>query len=411
LFFHKIINLLRNKSQFESANIRNFLKLQSTRYFVSTRNRFYKFSLHLHLYSLFSSFDSHFNLKWEFRCHTSALNLKSEKRPRARRELNFTTAEKKISLSSQLISFNRRRKNKFFPSARNSSFTHQKMVFRAIFLLLSVVSSTDTVCEIEYLTHHNIINITTANNDSERVEDNCDAKIQTEITKFYEGIQSLITNGVGIENLDNSDFFTHEKCIMQNLRFFNVSDMFLKGIAYQKLGKVHKSDHSYNLRMTSVQILLLYALQVCDPRTFYKRNEEKIFSMNMRIDDDQAVCLLNHLNENNADEPYQFREKIESIVVAGDSAAKCHAIVKKFVKNYYYVLDRVRSFSVFNLNPAQAVKCRTFNDKSLIENIMLLTIFHRLNFTSHQMEVEEARFYEIAKGTAKSFFHCISMYD
>lgn len=303
--------------------------------------------------------------------------------------------------------------NIFVPSAKKLQFR----MFRVIFLLLSVSFGIGGVsipslaeCAVDFLTHRNITNTTTSDDDIERVGDNCDANIQTAITKFYDDTESLITTGVNVEHLENSDFVTHKECIMKNLRYFNVSDMFLKGIAYQKLDKVHQSDHSYNLRMTSQQILLLYALQVCDPRSFYRRHANKIFSMNMRPTNEQAICILNHLNENNADESYQFRDESESIVV-GDSDAKCRTVVKKFVKTYYYVLDRARNFSVFNLNPAEAIKCRTSNDKSLIDNIMLLTIFHRLKLTQDELEAEEVKFYEIARASAKSFFQCFSMYD
>lgn len=291
------------------------------------------------------------------------------------------------------------------------------MVLCVIILLLSITLGIGGVsvpglseCAVEYLTHRNIINSTTANDVSERVGDNCDAKIQTETTKFYGDIQRLITAGVNVDHLDNSDFVVHEKCIIQNLRHFNVSDLFLKGIAYQKLDKVHHSDHSFNLRMTSPQILLLYALQVCDPQSFYKRHAEKIFSMNMRTTNEQAICLLNHINENNADQPYQLSDRIQSTV---DDApySKCAAIVNKFIKNKYHVLDRTRNFSLFNLNPAKAIKCRASNDKSLIDNIMLITIFNRLKFTLDEIEAEKAKYYEIARVSSESFFHCIFEYD
>jgi hypothetical protein len=75
------------------------------------------------------------------------------------------------------------------------------------------------------------------------------------------------------------------------------------------------------------------------------------------------------------------------------------------------VLDRQRSFSVFGLNPAGAIKCRTSNDKSLIDNILLLTIYSRLQLTPDEVQAEKAKFYEIARHSARSFFECISMYD
>lgn len=292
------------------------------------------------------------------------------------------------------------------------------MVFRVICLLtlLTIAIEVGGVsvpslsgCAIEYLTNHNIINSTNDDEQGALLVDDCDAKIELEITKFHDEIQNLIANGVNVENLENSNFVNHEVCIIGKLKHFNVSNLFLKGIAYEKLNKVHRSEHSFNLRMSSQQILLLYALQVCEPRSFYARHAEKIFTMNMRTTSAQAHCLLKHLNENSVDEPYQFGDNTESI--ADLQAHKCDDIVRNFIKKYYNVIDRARSFSIFGLNPAKAMQCRMTNDKNLINHMILLTIFPRLSFTPEQIELEKLRFFEIARDSAKSFFQCISMYD
>lgn len=263
-------------------------------------------------------------------------------------------------------------------------------------------------CVVEFLTHRNIINTTIPGADNKREGSNCDVVIQAEVSKFYGEVEGLIKTGAKIDHLENSDFVLHGNCIMSNLQKFNVSDLFLKSIAYRKLEKVHHSDHNYNQRMSSQQILLQYALQVCDPRSFYKRNEENLFKMNMRTTNEQAICLLNYINENISSEAYKFSDKIDQDF---ESNGNCSAIVKKFIQKYYYVLDRQRSFSVFGLNPAAAIKCRASNDKSLIDNIMLLTIFYRLKLTPDEIQAEKIKFYEIARDSARSFFQCISKYD
>lgn len=261
-------------------------------------------------------------------------------------------------------------------------------------------------CAIDYLSLNEMLNSTAEN---ESFEDDCDARIVAETQKFYDDIQNLIASGVNVDNLDNINFVNHESCIISTLRHFNVSSLYLKGIAYQKLERVHHSEHSMNLKMTSQQILLLYSLQVCEPRSFYARHAEKIFTMNMRTTNAQAHCLLNHLNENSTGELYQFSEETESI---GDlEAQKCNEIVRDFTRKYYNVIDRARNFSIFGLHPENAMKCRASNDKSLINHMILLTIFPRLSFTSDQKELEKVRFFEIARGSAKSFFKCIDMYD
>lgn len=109
----------------------------------------------------------------------------------------------------------------------------------------------------------------------------------------------------------------------------------------------------------------------------------------MRTTNEQAKCLLNHINDNQVDEPYQFAENLESI--ADLDAVKCSSIVRQFIKNYYFVLDRARSFSLFNLNPSKAMQCRASNDKNLIANMILLTIHHRIRFTDEQYQREIAR--------------------
>ena len=172
------------------------------------------------------------------------------------------------------------------------------VMFSIVFGIRGVSVPTLDECIVENLTHRNILNTTIPGEDSTRVGSDCDAKIENEIAKFYDGIEKLITAGAKIDHLENSDFVKHSTCILQNLQHFNVSDLFLKSIAYQKLNKVHHSEHNYNQRMSSQQILLQYALQVCDPRSFYKRNVENLFQMNTRTTDEQAICLLNHINEN-----------------------------------------------------------------------------------------------------------------
>lgn len=113
-------------------------------------------------------------------------------------------------------------------------------------------------CTIEYLTYHNVIN---ASREVRHI-DECDAIIKAEIDKFYENIQETITQGVNLDDLKDDHFRYHNVCIVNHLRDFNVSDLYLKGIAYQKLDKTHKSDHTYNHKHSSQQILLMYALQV-----------------------------------------------------------------------------------------------------------------------------------------------------
>lgn len=288
------------------------------------------------------------------------------------------------------------------------------MVFRVIIfcVLLSIVIESGGVsvtglsgCAIEYLSQHNLIN--TSKSDS--IEDDCDAKISLEVRKFYDEIQNLITSGVNVENLDNYNFVAHEKCIMGKLEHFNVSHLYLKGIAYTKLNKVHRSDHSFNSRMTSEQILLLYALQVCEPRSFYARHAEKIFTMNMRTTQQQAHCLLNHLNQHSTGAPYQFKEERESF--SDLQPHNCDEIMRNFIRKYYNVIDRARSFSIFGLNPAKAMECRMNNDQDLIDHMILLTIYPRLQFTAEEKENERIRYIDIARDSAKTFFHCISLYD
>lgn len=285
-------------------------------------------------------------------------------------------------------------------------------MFRAV-IFLAVMAAVSGLalpnldgCAIEYLAQHQMVNFTI---EDEVYDVECDAKVASEVQKFYDECQNLIAVGVNVENLDNSNFVTYEKCIIDTLHEYNVSALYLKGIAYQKLNKVHRSDHSFNLKMTSQQILMLYALQVCEPRSFYARHAEKIFTMNMRTTNAQAHCLLNHLNANSAGEAYQFDANTESI---GDlDAQKCDEIVRGFVRKYYSVIDLARRFSIFGLNPEQAMKCRATNDKNLINHMILLTIFPRLRFTSEQIEQEKVRFFEIARDSAKSFFKCINAYD
>lgn len=286
------------------------------------------------------------------------------------------------------------------------------ILFIAVFGIVKIVGGVSVVpelsgCAVDYLTTRNII----ANaSESQTQGDDCDAKIEKEIAKFYDEVRELIVSGVNVDNLENSNFVNYENCIVGTLKLYNVSDLYLKGIAYERLNKVHRSFHSFNSKMTSQQIILLYALQVCEPRSFYSRHAEKIFTMNMRITTAQTHCLMNHLNEHSIDAPYQFNSDNEESI--GDlQSFECDAIMKAFVKNYYNIIDRTRSFSIFGLNPAAAMKCRASNDKNLINHMILLTLFPRLRFTSEQMELEKIRFFEIARDSARSFFECISLYD
>lgn len=276
----------------------------------------------------------------------------------------------------------------------------------AIFSVIGGVPVKDLAgCAVDYLTQRNLMN----SSSSETFKENCESRITQEITNFHNELRNLITTGVNVDHLENFNFINHETCIIGKLQHYNVSDLYLKGIAYQELDKVHHSDHSFNLKMTSQQILLLYALQVCEPRSFYARHAEKIFTMNMRTTSAQAHCLLNHLNENSVDEPYQLGDTTESI---GDlQSYKCDDIVRTFVKKYYNVIDKARSFSIFGLNPVKAMQCRMNNDKELINHMILITIFPRLHFTTEQIEDEKIKFFEIARNSAKSFFQCISLYD
>lgn len=287
-------------------------------------------------------------------------------------------------------------------------------MFRVITLLVVLLSVTCrgvsvhslAGCAIEYLNNKQIIS--SQPRETESSED-CEISVETEITKFYDEIYNLVESGVNVENLENANFVTHKHCIMQKLRAFNVSDLYLKGIAYHKLDRGHRSDHSFNTRMTSQQILALYSLQLCDPRSFYARHEEKIFKLNMRTTNVQAYCLLNHLNANGADVPYQFSDG-NAPVVDFDASA-CIEVLRNFVRRYYNVIDRARSFSIFGLNPAKAMKCRASNDRNLINHMIFLTIFPRITFTSDQIELEKAKFFDIARESAQSFFQCISEYD
>lgn len=284
-----------------------------------------------------------------------------------------------------------------------------------IFLLFSIVFGIEGVsvpsldeCVIADLTRRNII---APGDESERVGSDCDVKVYKEVAKFYDEIEMLIKTGAQIPPLENSDFVAHGNCIMRNLRHFNVSDLFLKSIAYQKLYKVHqKNDHSNNQRMSSQQNLLKYSLQVCEPRSINKQNVENLFKFYMRTTDLEAVCLLRHINENkSADEAYKFKEKID---LDGYSEENCTAIVRGFKRKYYNLLDRQRNFRMFGLNPTEAMmKCRESNDKSLIDNIMFITINQRLQLTTDENQAETNKFYEIARHSAKCFFQCLSKYD
>lgn len=287
------------------------------------------------------------------------------------------------------------------------------MALRVIFLILIVAIAnqiggvsvpTLADCAVEFVNE-------TSTDDDSRISSECDALLSLESSKFYDDIQNLIRNGVNVDHLENSFFEAQETCIMDTLRQFNASNLYIKGVAYKHSQKVRPhTNNGYHDRRTSEQILILYSLQVCEPRSFYKRNAERIFTMNSRTTNEQANCLLNHLNkENYADEHYQFSDTVAPI---GESdLSNCDAIVKTFERKYYNVLDRARNFALFNLHPAEAIKCRAKNDKRLISNMLLLSILERLKFTDQQVEIEKERFFDIARETALSFFKCSSLYD
>lgn len=292
-------------------------------------------------------------------------------------------------------------------STFHRKFTLITLITVALLANLSLGMSVPTLaeCTIDYLTHRNIIN---TSKEIPYVSE-CDAIISTEIDKFYENIQESIVKGVNVDNLEDDFFRAHNNCIVSMLREFNVSELYLKGIAYQKLDRVHKSEHFTNQKHTSQQILLMYALQKCDPRSFYYQRHQDLLTANWRTTNEQAKCLLKHINENKVDEPYHFIENLDSVPNLED--AECSAVIRRFIKSYYFILDRSRKFSIFNLDPSKAMQCRASYDKNLIDNMILLTIFRRIQFTNEQYEREITRFYEIASESAKNFFQCILMYD
>lgn len=239
-------------------------------------------------------------------------------------------------------------------------------------------------------------------------DDRCDAIISSEVKRFYDEIHNWIENGVNA-NVDNRHFVEHEQCIINNLRHFNVTDLFFKGIAYRSLNSVYPADYSVELILKS-KLVLLYALQLCEPRTLYERYPERITNFkSLRVSNAQARCLLNHVNENSVREPYQFENNTEP----SDSLdlKKCFEVVRMFIRKYYYVLDLTRSVSIFGLKPSKVLRCREDRDKSYIDNIILLTIFRRLSLTPEQHESEMERYFEIAKDEARNFFLCMPMYE
>lgn len=309
----------------------------------------------------------------------------------------------------------RRWRKKLCSELRECNLGELSSMFRVIAFLVALMgvacrgASVHSLagCAIEYLNNKQIIS--SQPQETESFEDDCEISVAAEITKFYDEIFNLLESGVFVENLENENFVTHKHCIMQKLRDFNVSDVYLKGIAYHKLDRSHRSEHSFNTRMTSQQILALYALQLCDPRSFYARHAEKIFTLNMRTTNVQAYCLLNHLNANGADVSYQFSDG--TAPVADFDSSLCIEVLRNFVRRYYNVIDRARSFSIFGLNPAKAMTCRASNDQNLINHMIFLTIFPRITFTPAQIEHEKTKFFDIARESAQSFFQCISEYD
>lgn len=275
------------------------------------------------------------------------------------------------------------------------------------FLLSSVLTIKGaSVPDLSECSKHYISSI--ENNNSIEENDRCELMISAEVVKFYDKIHKWIENGVNAESLDNSNFVDHELCIINNLRHFNVTDLYLKGIAYQSLNSVYDADYSVKLILKSKQILL-NALQLCEPKTLYARYAERIMNVNMRITNVQANCLLNHVNENSVHEPYQFVNNTEP----SDSldSKECFEVVKLFIRKYYNVLDMARSVPIFGLNPSKVLRCREDRDKSYIDNMILLAIFRRLSLTPEQRDVETNRYFEIARDEARNFFHCMPMYE
>lgn len=257
---------------------------------------------------------------------------------------------------------------------------------------------------IELLTQSNV----DVNGGAIEFPDECDSKIQMEIRAFYEEIEKSIDSGMNIENLENSEFVAHKNCIKNVLQKYNVTSLFFKGLVQQKLNKIHKSLHAFNSKMTSQQILILFALQLCEPQSFYPKNFERLITVDMKTTRAQSYCLLNHLNHG-LDPENHYQMNVEHFDIIDDN--KCEEIIKNFQQKYYYVIDRARSFSVFGLDPHLVMDCRAKHDTKLLENMFFLTIFAKLNLTSQQIEGERINFYDIAKESAKHFFECINLYD
>lgn len=239
-------------------------------------------------------------------------------------------------------------------------------------------------CAIDYLNFHESSNETTKFNHV------CSEIISSEVEKFYDEFQNL------------SEILTNRDCINENLRHFNVSDVFLKGMAHQELNKAY----SLNTKMLSQRIILAYAKQLCNPHQY---QAEIVSTLNMRTTQEQANCLLNHLNENSVHTGYQFKDDAE--LMNHLDALRCGVIINGFVQLYYNILDTSRSFSIFGLNPLKVVQCRRGKDKALINNMMFWTIFPRLQLSPEQKSVEEIRYYDVARETSLNFFECISLYD
>lgn len=235
---------------------------------------------------------------------------------------------------------------------------------------------------------------------SDKLDSTCEQIVSLEIVKFYEYIRNWITSRIGDENLANGHIKDYEKCIVKTLLHYNVTDIFLKGIANKYRHGDHTNIDTVSLWRGSEQILW-NALQFCEPKTIYV-----FVNFNMPITNAKANCLLAHLNANSV-EPYQFSNNTDS-----NDGIDCGKEVATFIRQYYNLLDLKRGISVFDLrNTAKVKDCRRSKDKNLIDNIILLSIFSKLKMTDNRREQEKARFFKIARDQAEHFFECINLFD
>lgn len=213
-----------------------------------------------------------------------------EKRPH-RRERIFWSEKKEI-----LYYIVGRTESREKMSTFQRLFALSLLMFVDITVGMSVPNLAD--CTIEYLTYHNVINASR----EVRLIDECDAIIKAEIDNFYANIQETIVQGVHLDDLKDDYFRLHNVCIVKHLRDFNVSDLYLKGIAYQKLDKTHKSEHTFNHKHSSQQILLMYALQVRHKQQIWKKQ------YNYQVQCVMCVFFLNKFKKKNSAPGLRSRE-------------------------------------------------------------------------------------------------------